>query len=411
MQNNDDSGFLNDRFEGYSAAPTDQLWDNIAESLEAKPKKKRGFVWWWIGTGLAAVLGLGYISVNQIWNADDTIEYLSRQSENDVSDQKVFIDHSTIFNLNDSTDDLVNTEHDVHRKDLVKTDISSMPTNTNPSNDQTINREEQVKNEEADLKKDPFSINNKMAIALMPIQKPELLAVSFPNNCCVFEPNLEKPKKATWEWGLSINSWHSFNTSASEDNTLVDTEIAEEFTDVSPTFSIRKNLGLRGYLGYHLNERFRLYTSLHFEGTRYRYSGLITGGFPSSEEVTSFYTNQVRQYSFGIPIGIEFDIIDRKKFSFAAGFDFLNEMTIHERYKPDYDGNYAGPEVSGNSSFFHYRAALGAHLNLNYHINSKLRLNLRPGFRSYFGGPSMETFILPNRRLWWGGSIGFIKSF
>ena len=194
MQNNDDSGFLNDRFEGYSAAPTDQLWDNIAESLEAKPKKKRGFIWWWVGGGLAAVVGLGYMSANQIWNADDKIEYLSRQSENDVSDQKVFIDHSTIFNLNDSTDDLVNTENISRNKDLVKSDVSSMPTNTNPSNDQIIDREEQGKNEEADLKKDPFSINNKMAIALMPIQKPELLAVSFPNNCCVFEPNLEKPK-------------------------------------------------------------------------------------------------------------------------------------------------------------------------------------------------------------------------
>src|SRR5687768_7733143 len=53
----DKPGSLGDKFDGFGAAPTDQLWNSIASSLDQKEKKKRGAFWWWFG-GIAASVAL-----------------------------------------------------------------------------------------------------------------------------------------------------------------------------------------------------------------------------------------------------------------------------------------------------------------------------------------------------------------
>ena len=58
MQNNKHSGSLKDTFQDFGAAPSEPIWDNIADALGEK-KKRRFIIWWWFG-GLAAVLAISY---------------------------------------------------------------------------------------------------------------------------------------------------------------------------------------------------------------------------------------------------------------------------------------------------------------------------------------------------------------
>ncbi|MBK9190104.1 MAG: hypothetical protein IPM77_00665 [Crocinitomicaceae bacterium] len=51
----DQPGSLKDKFGGFGAAPTDQLWNAIENKLDQKEKKRRGAFWWWF-TSMAAGL-------------------------------------------------------------------------------------------------------------------------------------------------------------------------------------------------------------------------------------------------------------------------------------------------------------------------------------------------------------------
>ena len=53
MPNSDKRGGLGERFEGFGAAPSDQLWGNISAQLDEKNGKKR-VVWWWFFGGTNA---------------------------------------------------------------------------------------------------------------------------------------------------------------------------------------------------------------------------------------------------------------------------------------------------------------------------------------------------------------------
>ena len=65
MQN---KGGLHNKFEGFGAAPSDQLWDSIASNLDQK-KRKRAIFWWWFGSGLFAATTL-FIGLNLYQSRD-----------------------------------------------------------------------------------------------------------------------------------------------------------------------------------------------------------------------------------------------------------------------------------------------------------------------------------------------------
>src|SRR5687768_8086500 len=105
----DKPGSLRDKFGGFGAAPTDQLWDSIAASLDQKEKKRRGAFWWWFG-GLAAVLVLIF-SVYQIGYhfGKQEMEAAESTASNQLTEQN---------QSNQKTDE------------LVVSDTPSMPENT-----------------------------------------------------------------------------------------------------------------------------------------------------------------------------------------------------------------------------------------------------------------------------------------
>lgn len=454
MQNVDNNGFLNDRFDGYSAAPSDQLWGEIADGLGTDKKKKRGILWWWMGAGLAAVLVTGYfmlplISADQNLSSSSSVESLdneltiadqmgeksSHQDVNQINSVEGLSPDSnqssnnTLYNQQSDVTSKKNTTNHLSQTNESKDDVT--PSNQVFQNEDVVDEKDDFVSRQPIEKhalqvsgqksKNPSDYKQKLSdvskthteLVDIPAHHPELIDLAIPSVGLGIQISPIPFKKGTWEWGLGLNTWHAYGNT-SDEYTLSDAEITEEiemFSTLPDQLSARRNLGMNGYLGYHLSERVRLFTGLNLEATRYRIPEMGSGTFIAIAETAVVTSNQVRLCAVGVPIGLEFDLIDRSKFSMAIGLSYLNEMTLHERFKPIYDANYAGATVSGKNSFFDYRGAIGAHLNFNYHVNRDFRINLKPGLRNYFGAQPNTTFLLPNRQLWFGASIGFVKSF
>ena len=81
MQN---KGSLHNKFEGFGAQPSKNLWDSIASNLDQK-KKRRAIIFWWLGSGFAAgivvLFGVKFINDSNNINTPEQITNKTNQVE------------------------------------------------------------------------------------------------------------------------------------------------------------------------------------------------------------------------------------------------------------------------------------------------------------------------------------------
>lgn len=61
---------LRNKFEGFKADPSPQVWENIERSLDEK-KRRRGFIWWWAGLAASLIFGL-FVWTNSSNNSEQS---------------------------------------------------------------------------------------------------------------------------------------------------------------------------------------------------------------------------------------------------------------------------------------------------------------------------------------------------
>lgn len=153
MQENNSLG---DKFEGFKADPSPQVWESIERSLDEK-KRRRGFICWWAGLAASLIFGL------MIWTnaSNKTVQ---------VNSQKItFHTQQKENQLITSRKEAKTNETGMYAKSNRSEHFSPIPANVNPINS-TINRTKSTKSDkQAGLVND--EVNNYFSRQLLQNQK------------------------------------------------------------------------------------------------------------------------------------------------------------------------------------------------------------------------------------------------
>lgn len=397
MQN---KGSLHNKFEGFGAQPSDNLWNSIASNLDQK-KKKRVILFWWLGSSLAAVVLLfivlkystngGEINIteNTIESLieDDQIELTNIETEEDVENLNLIDDNSNIASEIISYKDngskniapKTNTSTFLKKKDLLTQSL--LTTEVNIETGITSNRIELGAENDEELNID------KLEIPLI-----EELGVKKKSNLCHNEILQIKPK-LNWMYSFKIQSQKGFDLSKSYTAAeIVNTannnvELDNFLTEINAkTF---RPLTLRFGLAKKLNNRFSFQT------------GIDLGWIQTNSTVSKSSI-----FTIGLPIKLNLTLIERKRGVFYTDFGLINELPFFERTQILAPASY-GLDESKFVTGFLGGTELG--LGFNYKLNENFKFDVNSGFKWYYyqgvksGTPitSQNVFLTFNAGLIW----------
>lgn len=392
MQSEVKPGSLNERFEGFGAAPSDALWGQIADALDDK-KKRRGIIWWWAGgamaAGLAALISFSlyqYASNGQIEeSAIVAIDKLDQQNQIEAVQE-------------DLTTDVVIIEEGIFNKDLIenKKQAEDIVQTDKPKQKLKIELGSEhlpiVKNDEQMGKISDIEIaHNVTILEKSEISLLETKVLTYPALECmdITRMSIDKP----WEVGFTVDYWSDLNTQDYE-NDLGTTNMNEfALIDISASSiaegTVSKNINVSGFLGKYLSSRWAWRTGLEYSQTKY------FANYNSNSATT-------KVSSLSIPLGAKFDVVKRPKLKFRIGGSVVNEFPITEKVEADYTTYY-----ESNSLFkMGYMAACQMDLTLDIKIGKNLFLSAAPTYRYYFIQEFKSQESLLRRDHWIGGKIG-----
>lgn len=436
MQNDKHRGSLGEKFSNFTATPSDGLWDAIADSLDEK-KKRRGLVWWWLGTGLAAVFFAGVLVYNKPWVAEPSIaDNKADNVQNDLS--KSFIERPKALA---SQDELLLAQN---RLNALKFELEKSAGNRTEKTTPVVEKHSPIaEKEKKDLlagvltqppgfltitssKTDQASAElfmfSRTNLNRMPLSLVEPLPTTeTPANLVAL--NNPKIRNSKWELGVGATHWMKQKNeliggggaSASDDpsNLTVDTsdfDITESLNQPSaPKFkAIEKPFGLSLNVAYRLKSNIRLVSGLRIENTRYvahNPNNYFVANTDGSGNMA--FQDGVNVVSVGIPVGIEYDFLKWKRFRLGAGADALSEFPILERYRNVQP--LASEQGVQNHFTLGYNLAFDVNLCASYHLTERLRIQVNPGMRWYaLQGDDYSAISLPQRKFWYGGSVGLM---
>jgi hypothetical protein len=466
MQNDNTRGSLGSKFEGFGAAPSDGLWGSIADSLDGK-KKRRIAIWWWLGAAAVTLAGVGVFmasTMNDDFSADsalsnqtndnniihvdpinvnganDTIDYSDEWGAEPTNDQDNILtntgdnsnwnqpEHETHENLEANNDRQLNT-HEVDKtapidgtnkldqkvvnqlNDVDVANQTNVPNSDHPEQPNMDDQDAVTQNLNTDTNPEIWESAEKL------LQLP-LREINYNYSEFALDPiTAQKPPSRKWEMGISINSWSSLKGISKQqsvyedaDPTLVENDFLESINS-GYDVSVQRPIGLKFHVGYQLTRRLRLVSGLSTEYTSYRYKSLSE--FSGGQTVTGVSTTTVgvipaKLTSIGIPLGITFDFLKRKRLQMGTGLSVLNEFPFLETYRPDYDANYVGPESNVRNFINGYSFGLNFNLNASVYLTDKMRIQANPGLRWYGSQKSSTSLSLQKRDFWLGGSVSMI---
>lgn len=466
MQNDNIRGGLGSKFEDFGSNPSEGLWGSIADSLDGKRKRKAAF-WWWMGVAAIAVAGLGIVltttmddefsaenrSVNpsndkNIISVDpsivnglvDTVDYVeglskvSVESDTDPSEQ---IDDILIANVSDNDTKLhldeQNHDGEVNTDEIWKSDgldgsnksdatvveqmedIDLLNRTKSPSkddqSDNTILADHMDVTEYQDSESRKESWESAEKIMQLPLRK-----IDFNYSELALAPiTALKLKRRRWEMGVTLNSWSSvFNAKSDGLSGYSYDATAEEnaiLLDISNNYdvSVHRPIGLKYHIGFQLTRRLRIVSGISAEYTSYRYSQqMFEGDGANTAELSVIAVVPVKLTNIGVPIGVEFDFIKRRRFQMGTGIGVFNEFPFLETYRPNYDLNYSGTQSNLRNSITGYSLGLNFNLNASVYITDKMRIQANPGVRWYRSQKSTTSLYLQKRNFWLGGSLSMI---
>lgn len=434
MQNDKHRGSLGEKFSNFSAAPSDGLWDAIADSLDEK-KKRRGLVWWWLGTGLAAVFFAGVLVYNKPWVTEQSItEHGTDKVQNDLSEH--FVEQPKTAN---GRDELIPAQNRLYALKLEwKKSTDNRAEKNSPVVDKQGSSAEKEKKDllvgvrtqppgfltitssKTDLALDEMSALAKRNLDRMPIVLVEPLPTTGaqPNFVALHNPVIKNSK---WELGVGTTHWINHKNNLPADKPLqndpvgvtVDTSAFDLVESLNPPGgpkfkSVEKPFGLSLTVAYRLRPNIRFVSGLRIENTRYAAHNSDNYFVASQNDGSDMvFQGSVNVISVGIPVGVEYDFLKLKRFKLGVGADALNEFPILERYRNI--PSLASEHKVYNNFTTGYNLAFDANLCISYYLTERLRIQANPGVRWYvMQSDDFSSINLPQRRFWYGGSVGLM---
>lgn len=423
MQNNNQKGSLQAKFQGFGAAPSDALWGSISDSLDEK-KKRRGFIWWWVAGSSAAII----ITVLSVFNMNNN----PAETNSPIVITEENINEKNVDLTSDEEEQIVEIENNKIKIEEVgneKTEMHVSNNSTDNSNviedayseskkdDKEIIKEEKIKKQDELIVEDNLEnkriipeLSNRVEIQLMKTSITENLVYnptrpSFPENEIIPKPKIKMP----WEFGFALAYWNDlgeFNNGAQESFALADqtsgTTINQSGLDLNSVYNssapllnggwVRKNVNLNLFIGKYMSNRWAWRIGLVYSRTSY-YS------LYNQVELIDARTNIT---SIGIPVSMKFDMIKKDKFRLNTQLGVLNEFPFYEGSTT----NYGPSQLKENTFNISYMGAVQLNVGAEFKISNNLFLGINPGFKYYFTQQFSAKNLLIKKNNWIGGSIG-----
>jgi len=424
MQNSGPGG-LGEKFEGFGAAPSEALWGSIAGALDEK-KAKKGFVWWWIGSGLAAVLLVSaviYSSTNSNENlvVNNEIETEKLQQEfRAESESQNQIDKLEMLNKQEAIIETSSLYSNTNSTSVLEDDLSKQKIN-DPHKLKPINTKDAqnaaFKNSDEFAHLIPFSPRSKVS-SMNKIPLTSILSINPKLNhpdliqCGGRSDFFDKP----WEIGFRVGYYtdlnpqvqaeymaNSFNSLADQNEPPVFIEgseiaVAESYNSAGPlgfTGSTSKNINIDFTLAKYISPRFTVQSGVNF--TRSTYNTQY-----QSYEKLSAKTNIT---SFALPLGIGYDLVKRKRCKFRLTAALNSEFSLYENQNTLY---VLGPAERTNGFTKGYSAASDFSIQSQFRMRQGMFLTVSPTYRRYLVQNISADNLLVEKNNWLGGTIGLL---
>jgi hypothetical protein len=426
MQRDEQRGALGDRFESFGAEPSSGLWDSIANSLDQK-KKRKGIIWWWIGSGIAAIGIIFILLINPTQTNVDGLRAGARLKANHENEKPNTTANETTLSKKLASSKLMD-------RDLVIDENNR----SNLSKNKEVDSKLTPKKQPDDLSPNPpvkkeIALINEVAIDKQKVEKvsklpladvEELFVAKANQNLMIGDvPELNQQK---WELGFGVNSWMVSNrllSAVNEQNNfselIVDSGAGTAgFTIEASDLYAKANrpLGFNFYAGYRVRPNLRITSGLNYETTNYSIRTIENevydaGAFQVYNELTADqnkYYRPTKITSISLPIGLDWDFFGTRRMRFGTGLSILNEFPIMEQSLSVSGLSFDGGTTPTKARISGYHFGTGLNLIATYFLTERCRVQLNPGVRGYWFQKTNASDLIPHRRLWYGGSVNLI---
>lgn len=293
-------------------------------------KKRKAIIWWWLGSGIAAI-GILFILFVQPTktNFDQTGDHARLVSDSSHQHQQLSIEEPTCSKK------LIATKLNASNLKSPQTNVSSFATNqgsvpklnpnnqpngleTNPPNRPDIEIGNAVTMEQQTIEKVSRIPLVEVEELLIPKMNPELIIGDV--------AELDQHK---WELGFGINTWTVSNRLLSDINyqnnnseLIVDYGVGTaDVPELSTDLYVKANrpIGFNFYAGYRVRPHLRITSGLQYETTNYSIRDsenkvYDAGAFQVYNELSvdqNMYYRPTKITSVSVPIGLDWDFSER----------------------------------------------------------------------------------------------------
>lgn len=402
MQEDKHRGELSSKLGTVKVAPSAGLWDKIEAELTPE-KKRRGVVWWWIGSGLAASFALVFVmrefSPNSTQTQLNTLN--SKQHHQILSSnfhQKIESNqpnNQLETNLTVTTNSTPSNGSGVQNH---QTQTSSTPSNGIDKTSQLYSNHQVTTTTRDRDRVEQLAVTN-----VKPITTSFSLVIpSSEINCTSLVSSI--PFKSHWEFG--IGSTHLMRLKKGENNQDIFVEngtLNNENTDPNnEIYDIQRIPSIDFLAGYRLKDRLKIGTGLQISKYRYKEAQFANWSTASSD--------QFKLWTLAVPISISYDWIKKKTFSLATDLSYINEFRLTQNNSlKNQVQSFEGLPASNKSKAGNYFGAAELSVAAYYHFTPFLSLRAATAFRSYeIQKVKKGNTAIPFNRFWWGGQIGLV---
>lgn len=405
MPNSDKRGGLGERFEGFGAPPSDQLWGNISGQLDDK-KGKKGAAWWWFFGGLAATI----TALVLLWPSTFESDHLIEQKDLTCTENK----------------NVAYQEIEEPIQETKVDELSNMWGNQSSSQSnyivQTSNSAKKL------LRIDSIVIHN---IPEIPWRlEGDVAQIDYPEiDCLLIEDPYVPPcagytspkyKNRIWELGFDIAYWEDFSgpnkdyeippnnsltTNADIGTTNTINGSLESYSstfDISPGVlkygSVNRRINANFNAGRYISNRVMLHSGLGFQRSSYY-------GYYNEPEYIDVKTSLS---SLSIPLKLSVDVMRKYKFKWRFNAGIHNEVSILEKAAVNYSNGGYGSTRNFTTGYF---GALQADTEFQFRLRTGLFLTFKPSYRYYFRQAVPSEHLLIRKDHWVGGAIGMAWNF
>jgi hypothetical protein len=446
----DRPGSLSEKFGDFGAAPTDQLWNSIAASLDQKEQKKRGAFWWWF-TGIAAAL-LVIFSVYQVGYHFGKNDMQSTQHNSSGSN----FSSETATGIPGETNDNL-SENNTVTKQLPDEEVtSSQPLLNEDSEKETVHNSDQrrhttdvvVKNQDNDTELAPLLVTERDAsnepgemimqtqddassgiakfdVKTMPAAETKMLAVSNGPLLDLKAGPLEKRKSDNeWELGFAVGTLVGYqstnqtlivpynqpqNLTTDFESGLLDVNSITGSASQAPVYniatskvetSVKRPLSVELSIARTFGRRWSLGSGV---GLNY-FAGQNVYTTPSEMETRCNFL------SVSVPLVVDFDFVKRRRFEVSAGSGIISEFP----FLVNSETISADPATAKKEEQQISKGYMGSVLlrtGVAYRLNEHLKIGLSPNMRYYFHQSLQSEIPVLKRDLWAGLSLGATWTF